>query len=154
MAMTVTPTRFKHVQFLHPIAGDKHVIVIRNDLDSRFDPLMFWNPLSPSVWISLFAFCFLPPSIMALHEVLLINETMSLKKFASRLFQALASNFGGNFLSRGVQKSHQMTVLFYFFNGIVIWIAYRASITAGLSQKLIKLPFKVKCMRYAFLQKK
>ena len=99
MAMTVTPTRFKHVQFLHPIAGDKHVIVIRNDLDSRFDPLMFWNPLSPSVWISLFAFCFLPPSIMALHEVLLINETMSLKKFASRLFQALASNFGGNFNS-------------------------------------------------------
>ena len=70
------------------------------------------------------------------------NKT-SLKKFVFRTFQAFSSNFGGNFLSRGVQKNHQMTVLFYFFNGIIIWIAYRASITAVLSQKLVKLPFKV-----------
>ena len=71
------------------------------------------------------------------------NEKASLKDFVFRTFQAFSSNFGGNFLSRGVQKNHQMTVLFYFFNGITIWIAYRASITAGLSQKLVKLPFKV-----------
>ena len=78
--------------------------------------------------------------IMTFHEVILTNERTTLKKFASRIFQAFSSNFGGNFLSRGVQKNHQMTVLFYFFNGITIWIAYRASITAGLSQKLVKLP--------------
>ena len=143
MGMTVTPTRKKHVRFLHPIAGDRHAIVIRNDLDSKFDPFMFWNPLAPSVWISLFVLCLLPAFVMTFHEVLLKNEKTSLKKFASRIFQGFSSNFGGNFLSRGVQKNHQMTVLFYFFNGITIWIAYRASITAGLSQKHVKLPFKV-----------
>ena len=45
--------RATYVQFLHPIAGDRHAIVIRNDLDSRFDPFMFWNPLAPSGWFHL-----------------------------------------------------------------------------------------------------
>ena len=81
---------------------------------------------------------------MALSDGLLIREKMDFKKFASRIVQSLSSNFGGNFLSRGVQKNYQMTISFYFFNGIIIWIAYRASITAGLSQKVVELPFEVK----------
>ena len=146
--MHVDHLRAKCVQFLHPIAGDRHAIVIRNDLDSRFDPFMFWNPLAPSVWLALFLYCLIPSSIMAISDVLLIREKMDLKKFASRIFQSLSSNFGGNFLSRGVQKNYQTTILFYFFNGIIIWIAYRASITAGLSQKIVELPFEVKFFQY------
>ena len=101
-----------------------------------------------SVWLALFLYCLIPSSIMALSDVLLIREKMDLKKFASRIFQSFSSNFGGNFLSRGVQKNYQMTISFYFFNGIIIWIAYRASITAGLSQKIVELPFKVKFFQY------
>ena len=105
-----------------------------------------------SVWLALFLYCLIPSSIMALSDVLLIREKMDLKKFASRIFQSFSSNFGGNFLSRGVQKNYQMTILFYFFNGIIIWIAYRASITAGLSQKIVELPFKVKFFQYFVFQ--
>ena len=106
----------------------------------------------PSVWLALFLYCLIPSSIMALSDGLLIREKMDLKKFASRIFQSFSSNFGGNFLSRGVQKNYQMTILFYFFNGIIIWIAYRASITAGLSQKIVELPFKVKFFQYFVFQ--
>ena len=62
-------------------------------------------------------------------------------KFVIKFLQAFSSNFGGNSLSKGIKGSNQMTVFFYFFNGIVIWIAYRASITAGLSARELKLPF-------------
>ena len=87
--------------------------------------------------------CILPPFIMSLQEALM--ETTYKQyfryKFISRVFQGFSSNFGGNFLSRGVAKSHQMTIFFYFINGIIIWICFRASIIAGLSQKNLELPF-------------
>ena len=42
----------------------------------------------------------------------------------------------GNFDSK-----HQMTILIYFFNGIIIWIAFRGSLTAVLSDQHEKIPF-------------
>ena len=87
--------------------------------------------------------CILPPFIMSLQEALMETtyKKYSCYKFISRVFQGFSSNFGGNFLSRGVAKSHQMTIFFYFINGIIIWICFRASIIAGLSQKNLELPF-------------
>ena len=79
---------------------------------------------------------------MSIQEALMEkHKQYSCYKFISRVFQGFASNFGGNFLSRGIAKSHQMTIFFYFINGIIIWICFRASIIAGLSQKNLKLPF-------------
>ena len=86
--------------------------------------------------------CILPSFIMSIQEALMErHKQYSCYNFILRVFQGFASNFGGNFLSRGVAKSHQMTIFFYFINGIIIWICFRASIIAGLSQKNLKLPF-------------
>ena len=142
MALTVTVTRAKYVQYMHPVIGDRYSLVIRNNLDAQFDPLMYINPLSLEVWILLFALSILPVFIMTFQEVIITDEKFSLSKFMKRFAQAFSSNFGGNFLSRGVQKSHQMTIFFYFINGIIIWIAFRATIIAGLSNREIKLPFE------------
>ena len=34
-----------------------------------------------------------------------------------------------------------MILFFYFINGIIIWISFRASIIAGLAERKLKLPF-------------
>ena len=48
---------------------------------------------------------------MSIQEALMEkHKQYSCYEFISRVFQGFASNFGGNFLSRGVAKSHQMTI--------------------------------------------
>ena len=54
-----------------------------------------------------------------------------------------ASNFGGNFISHGgIQVQKRLTIFSYFICGIIVWICFRATIIARLSQKQLKLPFK------------
>ena len=82
--------------------------------------IFFVKPLTSEVWILLVVLCILPPFIMSIQEALMETyKKYSCYKFISRVFQGFASNFGGNFLSRGVAKSHQMTIFFYFINGII-----------------------------------
>ena len=142
MALTMTVERASQVKFMHPVAKDGYALVIKNDLDQKFNPLLYINPLDSWVWLVLILLCILPALILSIKEVLLNDEKMSFKKFGVMLATAFSSNFGGHFLSRSIQNNHKMTLIFYFCNGIVIWIAYRANITAGLSTRILKAPFR------------
>ena len=37
MAITLTKSRYRHMDFLPAVAGDSHVIVIKNDLEHDYD---------------------------------------------------------------------------------------------------------------------
>ena len=118
------------------------LIVIKNTVDEEFDYAMFYNPLRPEIWAVLFALCFMPTFIMAFQEYLMHDDKLTLYSFISRIVKALSSNFGGNFLAQGMKSGQQMAIFAYFINGLIVWICFRASITAGLSQKIFQLPFR------------
>ena len=70
------------------------------------------------------------------------DQKWTLYTFLSRFTQAFASNFGGNFLAQGLKSGQQLAIFAYFINGLIVWICFRASITAGLSTKIFQLPFR------------
>ena len=41
MAITLTKSRYRHMDFLPAVAGDSHVIVIKNDLEHDYDFTMY-----------------------------------------------------------------------------------------------------------------
>lgn len=139
MANTMTVSRMKYIKFLHPTAGDQHVMVIKNDLDERFNRFLYMNPFDYDVWLLLILLTLCPFLILILEDVLLSKEKVTLTNLASKLSASIAINFGGNFLSK---ISQRRLILVYFFNGIIIWISYRAQITAGFNQKILKMPFR------------
>ncbi len=137
----MTNDRARFVQFSAPVLQHVFSIAIKNDLSSSFDPLMFWSPLATEVWLVLVAFTLMPSFLMSLQDVLIFGEEKSFGKFFMRLLSAFSSNYGGNFLAQGSNRSHRAMIAAYFFNGLIIWIAFRSSMTAILSQKKIQLPF-------------
>ena len=135
--------RSRYVDFSAPWGGHQFSIVIKNlnDVDNIFDPLMFWSPLATEVWILLIVLCLLPTVIISLQDVLLLQEKVSLQTFVLRLLSSFSSNFGGNFLGKDCKSIHRAAITCYFFNGLIIWIAFRSSIVAGLADKTPNMPF-------------
>ena len=41
MAVTITKSRYQHIDFLPALAGDRHVVVIKNDLEQVYDFSMY-----------------------------------------------------------------------------------------------------------------
>ena len=89
-AMIRTPERDNYLQFLHPISGDRHAIVVKNDFDNEFDFEMFLQPLALEVWILIIVLGFVPPLIMSVQEVLMTSEKQSFYKFLSRVLQGMS----------------------------------------------------------------
>ena len=92
-AMIRTPERNNYLQFLHPISGDRHAIVVKNDFDSEFDFEMFLQPLALEVWILIIVLGFVPPLIMSVQEVLMTSEKQSFYKFSIRVLQGMQIEF-------------------------------------------------------------
>ena len=139
--LTVNYERSQVVNFMHHFTSDALAIAIKNDLHSYLDFAMFWSPLSLEIWILLILFCIFPPILMSLQDTFLMDEKFKIYRFCSRIFESFSANFGGNFLSKNSNPFNRLVIFSYFINSIVIWITYRASVTAVLSQRKLKVPF-------------
>ena len=141
---SLKPSRIKYVTSLPPIENSRLAIFIKvhsNDIDWW----MFINEIKLDVWITIIITALVLSIILSIHQVQLEHSNVKLFAILKKYVALLAANFGGGFLGRRNNESHTVTKLIVFLSvymsSIVFWIAYRASLTSGLTQEIIKLPF-------------
>ena len=139
---TMRQRRSNQVNFLPPMKLFTESLVIgENNEDISYDWDLFWNVMSPSVWMFILLISIIPSLFLAIHDILVKKQKGSfILALAERFPSVLAVTFGGKFIGRN--ESHRLTLLTQTIcYGIVIWITFRAELTSELSVKISKVPF-------------
>ena len=103
---------------------------------------VFLDPLSHQVWIYLLLVAMLISFILTFIEKKfnLTDETYFVS-YLKNLWISIKANIGGKPSSTQKNSAHR-TVLFTCLSiGVIIWMAFRASMTSVLSVNRLKLPF-------------
>ena len=103
---------------------------------------VFLDPLSHQVWIYLLLVAMLISFILTFIEKKFnLTDEAYFVSYLKNLWISIKANIGGKPSSQHKNGAHQ-TVLFTCLSiGVIIWMAFRASMTSVLSVNRLKLPF-------------
>ena len=105
---------------------------------------IFLGPFSNDIWIALITMALVIAGVITIVDRIFNLSTQKLffVDYLVNLWVALKANIGGK-PSSAPQNSAQKIIIFdCLLVGMIVWIAYRASLTSELSVTDLKFPFK------------
>ena len=163
ISKSMKPNRARFVTFLQAIENSR-LAMGNNSLYSQFltlkysfiaikvnsndiDWWMFIKQIKLDIWITIIGTALVPSIILSFHHIRLERNHVKWYDPVKYYLNIVAANFGGGFIGNRNETSHHtatklIILLSAYMSSIVFWIAYRASLTSGLTQEITQLPFK------------
>ncbi len=151
-SMTISTKRLKVLDFLHPIGSETLAAYIPSKNFKRKEWLSFFYPLKSDVWFYLLLNSFiLLLGFKVLQSYYQYNQRLVDQDIFKKLYRTVgdwwmlfASYFGRIPKDQVNQEEHatRLLLLIAFLTGNIVFMSYRASLTAELSARRRSLPFE------------
>ncbi len=147
---TLNPQRFTVVDFLHPIGRESIAVFVTEDSYEEHGWLSFLYPFRPDLWMVLLFNMFFVLIAYKSFEVFYCSVNFPPMTWAKWLMTALGdlwmivSSYAGNKTEeKPVHKktSLRLFLIVIFLSGSIVFMTYRASLTAELSARRYVKPF-------------
>ena len=147
-SLTIKPWRAKVIHFLPPLGEETFGFYVQAANDNGMSWDVFVQPFHGNLWFSMLLFSAICSTLL-LITISLLKEEASVRHFLKNLAHLeiffIASYFGKAIKISSTGKKfnlfYKATLFSISASGLIIFIAYKASLTSELSVRNIKLPF-------------